>query len=107
MMKLINWESVLSKPIARKSVALHPIEDAYVRKTWAILIEAGYDASYSSTLNLMILTAVMLVANQRIDKKTEEIMRGFLKDKKTIRTINLEDLLIRFNETFKKIMKSR
>lgn len=30
----------------KKTVILHPIMDDYIRKTWAMLIENDYDATY-------------------------------------------------------------
>ena len=84
--------------IVKKSVALHPIMDQYVRKTWAILIDLGYDASYSTALNYMLLTAIGMVNNNPIDEETKIMLNGFLNDQKTIEDFALEDSLTRIRK---------
>lgn len=99
---MTDWDKVLSKGVVKKTVALHPIWDHYVRQTWAILIQEGYNATYSTALNYMLLTGFFLVVNIGIDEKTKEMMWAFLEDKKTIEKLNLEDLWIRYEENIKK-----
>lgn len=50
----------------KKTVVIHPIMDSYIRKTWAILIENGKDASYSTALNFMILATIFEAENQKV-----------------------------------------
>jgi hypothetical protein len=45
--------------VIRKTIAIHPIMDSYIRKTWALLIEEGYDEGYSTALNFMLLATIM------------------------------------------------
>jgi hypothetical protein len=42
----------------KKTVSLHPKIDELIRKTWASLIRKGYNVNYSTTLQLIILSAV-------------------------------------------------
>jgi hypothetical protein len=77
--------------VVKKTVAIHPVMDAFVRKTWATLIEAGYDATYSTALNFMLLTAVLEVSEKGISEKVMKILQSFLKDEKTIEELNLVD----------------
>ena len=46
--------------ITKKTVAIRKDLDVYIRMTWAALIEAGYDASYSTALNLMLYDQVLM-----------------------------------------------
>jgi len=51
--------------VIKKTVVIHPLMDSYVRKTWAILIENGKDASYSTALNFMLLATIFEAKTQR------------------------------------------
>jgi len=99
---MTDWDKVLSQGVIKKTVALHPIWDHYVRQTWAILIQEGHNATYSTALNYMLLTGFFLVVNKGIDEKTREMMRSFIEDRKTIEKLNLEDLRIKYEENIKK-----
>jgi hypothetical protein len=77
--------------VIKKTVAIHPVMDVFVRKTWATLIEAGYDATYSTALNFMLLTAVLEVSEKGISEKVMKILQSFLNDEKTIEELNLVD----------------
>ena len=48
----------------KKTVVLHPIMDSYIRKKWAILIENGHGANYSTALDRMLLAAIMEVTKE-------------------------------------------
>lgn len=104
VVQMTEWDKILSKGIVKKSVALHPLWDYYIRKTWAMLVDTGYDASYSTALNYMLLTGFFLVVNQGIDEETRKLMRNFLEDEKTIRQLNHQDLLLRFKEALEEII---
>jgi len=79
----------------KKTVMIHSIMNSIVRKTWAILIENGKDASYSLALNFMLL-GFMLEAQkpEGLSKKTRELIWNFMEDRKTIDELNVQDLLI-------------
>lgn len=86
-------------PIVRKTVAIHPIMDSYIRKTWAILIERGKDASYSTALNFMLLMAIIETKRpDGLSKETLETIWNFVEDQKTIDVLNLQDLLATLSE---------
>jgi len=53
-----------ARPVKR-TVVLHPIMDKYVRRTWASLIEHGFDATYSMALNCIVLGAIMEAIGER------------------------------------------
>jgi hypothetical protein len=82
----------------RRTVVLHPIMDQYIRKTWALLIDSGHDASYSTALNLMILYCIASIMNQGIDEKTKIIISSFLEDEETIKEINFEEMIVKLRE---------
>ena len=90
------------KKLVKKTLIIHPIMDSYVRKTWAILIENGYDATYSTALNFMLLTAIMEAAKESgLDEKTTETIWGFLNDEATISDLNWHDLLLRLGDIYR------
>lgn len=101
---MTDWEKILSQGIIKKTVALHPLWDHYVRQTWAMLIKDGKDATYSLALNYMLLTGFFLVIHQGIDEKTKHLMVAFLEDKKTLEKLNQEDLWIRYKERIKEAL---
>ena len=99
---MTDWNKVLSQGVIKKTVALHPLWDHYIRQTWAILIGDGHDATYSTALNYMLLTGFFLVVNRGIDQKTIDMMHAFLEDRKTLEQLNFEDLKIRYTEAVEK-----
>jgi hypothetical protein len=73
--------------------------DFYVRKTWALLIESGRDASYSSALNFMLLATIFETQKpEGLSEKTRELIWNFIEDQKTIDELNLEDFATTFKE---------
>jgi len=82
--------------VVKKTVALHPIMDRYVRKLQAILVDNGYNASYSTALNYMVLYQVFDVAYGKNPRKVRELLARFLNDPKTINKIVREDLLAEY-----------
>jgi hypothetical protein len=83
-----------SKGTIKKTVVVHPIMDSYIRKTWSILIEEGYDATYSMALNYMLLIAIMEASRKGgLSERTREIIQGFVSDQKTIDQLNLQEHL--------------
>lgn len=79
--------------IIRKTVALHPTIDAAVRKCWAILIQNGYDATYSTAVNALILGGWIAPQYLKGDewRKYFDNFNSFLNDEKTIEEINLKE----------------
>lgn len=80
--------------VVKKSVAIHPMMDKYIRKTWALLIDAGHDATYSTALNFMLLGAIFeAIKDGGWTEKNRRLVWNFIEDKKTIKELNLEDQL--------------
>lgn len=89
-------------PVVKKTIAINPILDDYVRKTWAILIEDGYDASYSTALNYMLLCQILTVAEKGIPKKVRDDLNSFLADESSIDELNIEDFGQKIDELIEK-----
>ena len=88
-------------PVVKKSVALHPLIDKFIRKSWAMLIETGNDASYSTAINFMLFGAVFeAVKSGGWSDKTRNLVWDFIEDRKTIDEINLEEQLTNIHEYF-------
>lgn len=48
-----------AKPrFVKRTVVLDPAVDSYVRKVWAMLIDSGADANYSTALNFLTLAII-------------------------------------------------
>lgn len=83
----------------KKTVVLHPIMDQYVRKTWAILIDEGCDATYSTALNFMLLAAIAEATKDGgLCHETRNHIWAFVEDQETLQSLNLQDHLIRLRE---------
>ncbi len=92
--------------VVKKTVAIHPTLDDYIRQTWSILIRDGHDASYSTALNLMLLGEILSYTEDSEEKRIE-YLRSFLKDEKSIQELNLEDYANKVDELFRKKEKDR
>jgi len=79
--------------IIKKTVVIHPVIDMYVRETWAALIKAGYDATYSTALNFMLLIAIMETITRGWSRETTQVLQSFLKDEKTIEELSMTEQL--------------
>ncbi len=86
--------------VVKKTVAIHPILDEYIRQTWSILIKKGHDATYSTALNYMLLTEVLYFAGFTENEISENI-QSFLDDENSLRDINLEDYANKADELFR------
>lgn len=76
--------------------------EEYIRRTWAILIENGKDASYSSALNLFLLATIFETQKPKgLSKKTRELLWNFIDDQKTMDELNLKDSLVTLEEKIK------
>jgi len=92
-MKVGKYDMVIIK----KTVVIHPIMDSYIRKTWAILIENGKDASYSTALNFMLLATILeATKSEGLSQKARDLVWNFVEDQKTINELNLQDFLTSF-----------
>ena len=90
-----------NKGTVKKTVVIHPITDSYIRKTWAILIEQGHDATYSMALNFLLLIAIMEASGERgLSERTLETAQKFANDQKTINELNLQEHLGQIREHF-------
>jgi len=76
--------------VVKKTVALDPIIDRYVRMLQAVLIEKGYGVSYSATLNYMLLYSALDLAHREIHPKVARLQDEFLSGRKTIGEIERE-----------------
>ena len=94
-------------PVTKRTVALHPIMDSYVRKLQAILIEKGWNATYSTALNYMILYNVLDLQRRKIHPKVAESLQSFLADRETVKEIRREDRMTAYLERSQKSIKER
>lgn len=87
--------------LIKKTVVIHPIMDSYIRKTWALLVEAGYDATYSSAVNMMLLMATMEAGKKDgLTAKTRKTIWDFAADQATINTLNLQDHIAQLEKQY-------
>ena len=94
-------------PAVKKSVAIHPILDNVVRGTQAGLILAGYDASYSSALNLLLLAGAYALATKLEDKELWELLSSFLNDTRTLEDLKLWENAAEIQEILMKRLLSK
>lgn len=88
-------------PVIKKTVAIHPLMDQYIRKTWALLVESGYDATYSTALNFMLLATIYEATQERgLSEKARDLIWKFVADQKTIDELNLQDHLVNISKHF-------
>ena len=84
--------------IIKKTVAINPMIDHFIRKMWSILIEAGYDASYSTALNYMLLEHIRSVAVDGVNKDISKELSLFLNDEKTTEELDLKEYATKVDE---------
>ena len=85
--------------VVKKTVALNPIIDSYVRKTWAMLIDEGYDATYSTALNFMLLLSIVQASgSDGLSQETRDVIWAFAKNKELVNALNLEGNIPRLHE---------
>ena len=94
-------------PVVKRTAALHPIMDYYVRKLQAIMIEKGWNATYSTALNYMVLYNVLDVAERKMHPKVVKLLQNFLEDRKTIKQIQREDRMTEYLEQSRKQIRER
>ena len=82
--------------------------DSYIRKTWSLLVEAGYDATYSSAVNMMLLMAIMETAEKDgLTEKTRKTIWDFAADQTTINTLNLQDHIAQLEKNYQMEKRKR
>lgn len=92
-------------PVVKKTVAFHPIMDGYVRKLHAILVDKGWNATYSTALNYMVLYQVFDTIYGK--KKRDDLLRAFLEDTRTVSEIVKEDTITEYLEQTRKLIEER
>jgi hypothetical protein len=91
--------------VVKKSVAIHPIIDKGIRRVWSLLIDMGYDASYSTAINFILLGAFFEATKEEgFSNETLNHMQDFLKNKK-IDEINIADQLMNISQYFSQFEK--
>ena len=90
----------MAEKTIKKTVALHPLMDEYVRITWSIMIENNVpDASYSSALNFMLLGAIFEAQKKRgWTRDTLENVWDFAFDRETIEQLKLQETVPMFKQ---------
>lgn len=91
-------------PVIKKTVALHPIADRYIRLTWASLIKEGYDATYSTALNWMLIAIIWELSKSKgkLKKSTLDTLADFMNDPEAAGELNAQDYI----ETLDQLGKS-
>jgi hypothetical protein len=92
-------------PVVKKTVALHPIMDGYVRKLHAILVDKGLNATYSTALNYMVLYQVFDTLYGK--KRRDELLQGFLEDTQTLSEIAKQDIISEYVEEMRKRIEEK
>lgn len=85
--------------VVKKTVALNPIMDLYVRKTWAMMIEEGYDATYSTALNFMLLISIVQACgSDGLSQEARDVAWGYVNNRELINALSLEANVTRLKE---------
>ncbi len=85
--------------VIKKTIAIQPVIDGYVRKIWAMLIDEGYDATYSTALNFMLLLAVVQVTgNEGMSEETKQIIWAYASNHSLINALDLEEDVSKLRE---------
>jgi hypothetical protein len=88
--------------VLKKTVAINEIIDPYIRKLWSELIEEGYDASYSTALNLMVLGHIINVTEKKLSGIAKDELLSFLNNETYLLNLNVEDYAREINDLFYK-----
>jgi hypothetical protein len=91
--------------VVKKTIALHPIMDGYVRKLQSILIDKGWNATYSTALNYFVLYHVFDTVYGK--KRRNELLRAFLEDTRTLGEIAREDVIAEYSEQLLKRIQEK
>lgn len=86
----------MAAAVVRKTVALHPSVDAFVKEAWAALIDRGFEATYSMALNFMLVGHhAQASLPEGLDREARDMMWDFAADPITTRHLNIQDHLAR------------
>lgn len=78
--------------VIKKTVAIQPVIDGYIRKIWAMLVDEGYDANYSTALNFMLLLAIVQVTGDKgLSEETKRVIWAYAENRALINALNLEE----------------
>src|SRR3990172_7008734 len=93
-----------SKKIIKRTVAIHPEIDAYVRLTWRLMIENNvHDPTYSAALNFMLLGAISEGQKAKgWTRTTREKAWDFATDRETLEQLKLHESLPLFKGAIEK-----
>ena len=85
--------------VIKKTVAIQPVIDAYIRKIWSMLIDEGHDANYSTALNFMLLLAIVQVTGDRgISEETKRIVWAYIGNRSLINALDLGEDISKLKE---------
>jgi hypothetical protein len=85
----------MSTETIRRTVVLHSAVDACVRKAWQVLIDAGFEATYSMAVNFMLVGhATDASRPQGLSDEARASMWDFAADGETVRHVNIQDHLV-------------
>jgi len=79
--------------------------DGYVRKLQAILLEKGWNATYSTALNYFVLYHVFDTIYST--KRRNELLRAFLEDTRTLGEIAKQDIITEYMEHMRKTIEEK
>ena len=90
-------------PVVKKTVAILPEIDDIIRKLWATMIGKGYDATYSTALNALILGG--WIAPEKLKNKEWkdffDSINSFLNDPKAANEINSGEFESRYGKSIR------
>lgn len=85
--------------MVKKTVVIEPTMDECIRKTWSVLIELGYDATYSMALNAMLVMAVTEGTKEGgSSQEAVDMMKSFINDREVVRRLNAQEYLTQVRE---------
>jgi hypothetical protein len=87
-------------PVVKKTLAIHPEVDQLIRKVWAMLIEKGYNVSYSTALHFTLLAGIcsMLKEEGLSEEEALKFVGDFMTGEK-IEKLDMEDAAIKLTES--------
>jgi hypothetical protein len=78
----------------KKTVAIHPVIDDCIRKVRSMLIYKGYNVTYSTALNFLLLGgALEMLKEDGWSDDTRKHVWSIIIDKKHIQKLDLQELL--------------
>jgi len=80
--------------VVKKTVAIHPVIDRYVRRVWALLVESGYNAKYSTAVNFILLGGILeALKDGGWSEETRKAVLSFIEDEEVLNRLNLESMV--------------